>query len=80
MNRITMSILLSFTIVISITALNYTPQPVSNSTCQFAVACVTKKQCCSNSSACKIQTGCKNAINASRPDCTKPCCANKKGV
>jgi len=81
MNRLTVGILLSFSVLLSVTALNYTPEPISDtSTCQFAAGCVTKKQCCSNVSTCKIQTGYENATKASRPDCTKPCCTNKKGV
>lgn len=40
MNRLTVGILLSFSVLLSVTALNYTPEPISDtSTCQFASGC-----------------------------------------
>ncbi len=64
MNRLTLSILLSFTVVLTVTALNYTPDTTSVQTCKADVAC-DKPDCCQ-----KVTKAC-------GPDCTKPCCANK---
>ena len=64
MNRLTLSILLSFTVVLTVTALIYTPDTTSVQTCKAGVAC-DKPDCCQ-----KVTKAC-------GPDCTKPCCANK---
>ena len=64
MNRLTLSILLSFTVVMTVTALNYTPETTPVQTCKAGVAC-HNPDCCQ-----KITKACVT-------DCTKPCCANK---
>ena len=49
MNRLTVGILLSFTVILSVTALNYTPDPLSStSNCQYKSACGSScaKLCC----------------------------------
>ena len=71
MNRLTVGILLSFTVILSVTALNYTPDPLSSTTnCQYSSAC---------GSDC-TKSGCAQKAKACGPDCTKPCCAEKKGI
>ena len=71
MNRLTVGILLSFTVILSVTALNYTPDPLSStSNCKYKSACGSDcaKPCCAQKAkACGL-------------DCTKPCCAEKKGI
>ncbi len=64
MNRLTLSILLSFTVVMTVTALNYTPDTTPVQTCKAGVAC-DNPDCCQ-----KVTKACGT-------DCTKPCCANK---
>lgn len=64
MNRLTLSILLSFTVVMTVTALNYTPDTTPVQTCKAGVAC-DNQDCCQ-----KVTKACGTA-------CTKPCCANK---
>ena len=64
MNRLTLSILLSFAIVMTVTALNYTPDTTPVQTCKAGVAC-DNPDCCQ-----KVTKACVT-------DCTKPCCANK---
>ena len=64
MNRLTLSILLSFTIVMTVTALNYTPDTTPAQTCKAGVAC-DHPDCCQ-----KVTKACGT-------DCTRPCCANK---
>ena len=64
MNRLTLSILLSFTVVMTVTALNYTPDTTPVQTCKAGVACANQ-DCCQ-----KVTKACGTA-------CTKPCCANK---
>ena len=64
MNRLTLSILLSFAIVMTVTALNYTPDTTPVQTCKAGVAC-DNQDCCQ-----KVTKACGTA-------CTKPCCANK---
>jgi len=59
MNRLTLSILLSFTVVLTVTALNYTPDTPQVQTCKAGVAC-DKPDCCQ-----KVTKAC-------GPDCTKP--------
>ena len=64
MNRLTLIILLSFTVVMTVTALNYTPDTTPVQTCKAGVVC-DNQDCCQ-----KVTKACGTA-------CTKPCCANK---
>ena len=64
MNRLTLSILLSFAIVMTVTALNYTPDTTPVQTCKAGVAC-DNQDCC------------QKVTKAGGTACTKPCCANK---
>lgn len=49
MNRLTVGILLSFSVILSVTALNYTPEPISDtSTCQIAPGCQKSGTSCGN--------------------------------
>ena len=64
MNRLTLSILLSFTVVMTVTALNYTPDTTPVQTCKVGVAC-DNQDCCQ-----KVTKACGTA-------CTKPCSTNK---
>ena len=84
MNRLTVGILLSFTVILSVTALNYTPDPLSStSNCQYKSACGSScaKPCCAQKAkACG--SDCSKPCYAQKAkacgsDCTKPCCAQK---
>ena len=87
MNRLTVGIFLSFTVILSVTALNYTPDPLSStSNCQYKSACgsnCTKPCCAQKAKACGsdcTKPCCVQKAKACCPDCTKPCCAEKKGI
>jgi hypothetical protein len=107
MNRLTVGILLSFVVILSVTALYYTPDPLSSTTnCQYKSACGSKPDCAQKAKACGSKPSCAQKGNAcdskpgcaqkgkacdSKPgcaqkakacglDCTKPCCAEKKGI
>ena len=86
MNRLTVGILLSFTVILSVTALNYTPDPLSNTTCQYNSACVsdcTKSGCVQKAKTCGsncTKSGCAQKVKTCGSDCTKPCCVQKPKV
>ena len=79
MNRLTLSILLSFAIVMTVTALNYTPDTTPVQTCKAGVACDNQDCCQKVTKACG--TSCTKPCCANKPikqcgpNCTKPCCA-----
>jgi len=79
MNRLTLSILLSFTVVITVTALNYTPDTTPAQTCKAGVACDNPDCCQKVTKACGTDCAkpcCANKpIKQCGPNCTKPCCA-----
>ena len=79
MNRLTLSILLSFAIVMTVTALNYTPDTTPVQTCKVGVACDNQDCCQKVTKACGTdctKTCCANKpIKQCGPNCTKPCCA-----
>jgi|ETN01SMinimDraft_1059929.scaffolds.fasta_scaffold94317_1 hypothetical protein len=80
MNRLTLSILLSFTVVITVTALNYTPDTTPAQTCKVGVACNNPDCCQKVPKACGTDFAkpcCQKVTKACGTDCTKPCCANK---
>jgi len=82
MNRLTVGILLSFTVILSVTALNYTPDPLSStSNCQYKSACVQSGQACGKKTfnkRCGKTVCANNKQNCSiGSNCTKPCCAQK---
>ena len=79
MNRLTLSILLSFTVVMTVTALNYTPDTTPVQTCKVGVAC-DNQDCCQKvtkacGTACTKPCCANKPINQCGPNCTKPCCA-----
>ena len=86
MNRLTVGILLSFTVILSVTALNYSPDPLSSTTCQYNSACgsdCTKSDCSQKAKSCGsdcTKSDCSQKAKSCAPDCTKPCCAEKKGI
>ena len=79
MNRLTLSILLSFTVVMTVTALNYTPDTTPVQTCKAGVDCDIQDCCQKVTKACGTdctKTCCANKpIKQCGPNCTKPCCA-----
>ena len=84
MNRLTVGILLSFVVILSVTALYYTPDPLSSTTnCQYKSTCgtdFTKPGCGQKAKACGsncTKPGCGQKAKACGSDCTKPCCAQK---
>ncbi len=78
MNRLTIGILLSFAVILSVTALNYTPDPLSSTiNCQYKSACGSKPDCAQKAKACGSKPGCAQKAKTCGPDCTKPCCAQK---
>jgi len=82
MNRLTVGILLSFAVILSVTALNYTPDPLSStSNCQYKSACGQSGQACGKKTfnkRCGKTVCANNKQNCSiGSNCTKPCCAQK---
>ena len=88
MNRLTVGILLSFAVILSVTALNYTPDPLSStSNCQYKSACGQSGQACGKVDSCGKKTfnkRCGKTVCANNKqncsiglNCTKPCCAQK---
>ena len=82
MNRLTVGILLSFIVILSVTALNYTPDPLSStSNCQYKSACGQSGQACGKKTfnkRCGKTVCANNKQNCSiGSNCTKPCCAQK---
>ena len=79
MNRLTLSILLSFAIVMTVTALNYTPDTTPVQTCKAGVTCDNPDCCQKVTKACgtdSTKTCCANKpIKQCGPNCTNPCCA-----
>jgi hypothetical protein len=71
MNRLTVGIFLSFAVILSVTALNYTPDPLS-STSNYQ-----NKSACGSSCA---KLCCAQKAKACGSDCSKLCCAEKKGI
>ena len=87
MNRLTVGILLSFVVILSVTAFYYTPDPLSSTTnCQYKSTCGTdcaKPGCGQKAKACGSNCSkprCGQKAKACSSDCTKPCCAGKKGI
>ena len=86
MNRLTIGIILSFAVILSITAMNFIPKPSAINTnqvgcnkstfgCSYEISFEigeSRKNCKSNytKSCCK-----KEEAKACGPDCTKQCCA-----
>ena len=71
MNRLTVGIILSFAVILSVTALNYTPDPLSStSNCQYKSACGQSGQACGKVDSCGKKTFNKR--------CGKTVCANNK--
>ena len=87
MNRLTAGIILSFTVILSITALNYTPSPVSaESSCKVSSGCNHAALLYGNQSSCNkesLDKGCAKSTSCNSKNkgcgvqCTKPCCAKK---
>ena len=88
MNRLTVGIILSFAVILSVTALNYTPDPLSStSNCQYKSACGQSGQACGKVDSCGKKTfnkRCGKTVCANNKqncsiglNCTKPCCAQK---
>jgi len=81
MNRLTVGILLSFTVILSVTALNYTPDPLSStSNCQYKSACGKVDSCGKKTfnKRCGKTVCANNKQNCSiGSNCTKPCSAQK---
>ena len=84
MNRLTVGIFLSFTVILSVTALNYTPDPLSSTTnCEYNSTCgsdCTKPGCAQKAKACGSSCAkpcCAQKAKACGLDCTKLCCVKK---
>ena len=72
MNRLTIGILISFAVILSVTALNYTPDPLSSTiNCQYKSACGSKPDCAQKAKACGSKPGCAQKAKAcdSKPGC-----------
>ena len=80
MNRLTVGILLSFAVILSVTSLYYTPDPLSSTTnCQYKSDCA-KPGCIQKAKSCGsdcAKSGCIQKAKSCGSDCTKPCCAQK---
>lgn len=76
MNRLTAGIILSFTVILSITALNYTPSPVSaESSCKVSSGCNHAALLYGNQSSCNkesLDKGCakSTSCNSKNKGCT----------